>query len=72
MTLAIDKMDRRGLSNTAHRGHLPKKTKVTQYYVATEGLPERWSASVKKMSGRMDSNAFKRRLAFNFTVIILA
>ena len=27
---------------------------------------------VKKVSGRMHSNAFKRRLAFSFTVIISA
>ena len=31
MTPAIDKMDERGLINTTHRAHLPKKTKVMQY-----------------------------------------
>ena len=46
MTLAIDKMDGCGLINTAHHEHLPTKTKVTWYYVATEGLPKRWSTSV--------------------------
>ena len=39
MTLAIDKLNGHGLSNTACHEHLPKKTKVMQYYVATEGLP---------------------------------
>ena len=31
MTLAFDKMDGRGLINTAHCECLPKKTKVTWY-----------------------------------------
>ena len=30
--------------------------------LATEELPERWSASVIKVSGQMCSNTFKRRL----------
>ena len=29
MTLAVNKIDGRGIINTAHREHLPKKTKVT-------------------------------------------
>ena len=33
---------------------------------------ERRSSLVIKVSGQMHSNAFKRRLAFSFTVIILA
>ena len=48
MTLAIDKMDGRDLINTVHCECLQKKTKVMWYYVATEGLLERWSASFKK------------------------
>ena len=31
MTLAVDKIDGHGHINTAHRKHLPKKTKVTWY-----------------------------------------
>ena len=38
--------------------------------LATKGLPERRSTSFIKVSGRMRNNAFKRRLAFSFTVII--
>ena len=56
MTPAIDKMDGRGLIKTTCRECLP----------ATEGLPERCSASVIKVSGRVHSNAF------SFTVIISA
>ena len=33
MTLAIDKMDGRGHINAAHHERLPKKTKVTGYYL---------------------------------------
>ena len=33
MTLAVDKMDGCGHINTAHRESLPKKTKVTRYYL---------------------------------------
>ena len=72
ITLAIDKMDGCGLINTACRERLPKKTKVMRYYVATEGLPERCSASFIKVSRGLRSNTFKRKLAFGFTVIILA
>ena len=37
--------------------------------LTTEGLPNtRQSASIIKVSGRMCSNAFKRRLAFSFTI----
>ena len=38
MTPAVDKLNGRGLSNTLYCECLLKKTKVTQYYVATEGL----------------------------------
>ena len=54
MTLAIDKIDECGHINTTCREHLPKKTKAM---LATEGLPERQSASFIKVS-----DAFKRRL----------
>ena len=40
--------------------------------LATKGLPERQNASFIKVSGRMRSDAFKRSLAFSFTVIISA
>ena len=39
---------------------------------STEGLPERQSPSVKKVSGQLRSDTFKRRLPFSFIVIILA
>ena len=31
MTLAIDKLNGRGLSNSVHRERLPRKTKTMQY-----------------------------------------
>ena len=31
MTLTVDKMDEHGHIDSAHREHLPKKTKVTRY-----------------------------------------
>ena len=31
MTLAIDKLNGRGFSNSVHREHLPKNTKMTWY-----------------------------------------
>ena len=40
--------------------------------LATEGPPERRSTLVKKVSGRMGSNTFKRMLPFSFAVIISA
>ena len=70
MTLAIDKMDGRGLISTACRERLPKKTEIMQYYIVTEGLPKRQNVSDIKVSGQMCSNVFKRRLVFSFTVII--
>ena len=39
--------------------------------LATKGLPERQTASFIKVSGRMRSDAFKRRPAFSFTVTII-
>ena len=72
MAFSIDKMDGRGHFNTAHRERLPKKTKVMWYVLATKGLPKRQSPSFIKVSGQMHNNAFKRRLAFSFTVIISA
>ena len=38
--------------------------------VATKELPERWSTSFIKVSKQMRSDAFKKRPAFSFTVII--
>ena len=38
MTLAINKLNGHGLSNTSHRECLPKKTKGNEV-LATEGLP---------------------------------
>ena len=39
--------------------------------LVTEGPPTSWSVSIIKVSGRMYSNAFKRRLGFSFNAIIL-
>ena len=72
MILAIDKMDGRDHINTARRKRLPKKTKLTRYYIATKGLPERQSASFIQVSGRMRSDTFKRRPVFSLTVTISA
>ena len=72
ITLVIDKMDGCGLINTACRERFSKKTKVMRYYVAIEGLAKRWSASFIKVSRGLRSDAFKRKLAFGFAVIILA
>ena len=47
---------------TSHR-----RRRINYLAVAT-----RWSASIIKVSGRMHSDKFKRRLGFSFTVIIKA
>ena len=56
MTHAIDKMDGRGLINTARHERQPKKSKVV---IPTEELPKRQSASVIKVSEQMHSNNLK-------------
>ena len=58
ITLEVDRMDGSGHINTARRECLRKKTKVTRYYLATKGLPERRSTSFIKVSG---SHAFTKR-----------
>ena len=60
MMLAINKIDGHSHINTARRERLPKKTNLTRYYVATKGLPKRWSISFIKVSGRMHNDAFKK------------
>ena len=72
MTLPIDKMNERGIIVThVVNACLPK---VTWYWPQKEHLTgaTRRSASVIEVSGRMHSNAFKRKLAFGFALIILA
>ena len=75
MTLAVDKLNRHGLSNTARREHLLKKTKLTWYVLAIQkgyqAIPTSQSVSIIKVSRQMHSDEFKRRLCFSFTVIIL-
>ena len=73
VTLAINKLNEFGLSNTVHRECLPKKTKVKQYWLQKDyqGVPASRNVSIIKVSGQMHSNTFKRRLGFHFTVIIL-
>ena len=74
MILVIDKMDGNGLSNTVCYDCLPRRLKINNIVLATEGAPDllQDSTSVIKVSGQMCSDAFKRRLAFSFTLIILA
>ena len=67
MTLAINKMDRHGDIN-----RMPAKENKGDAILVTKGLPERQSISFIKVSEQMHSNVFKRRLAFSFTVTILA
>ena len=73
MTPVVDKLNGHGLSNTARHKRLPNKTKVTQYWLQKDyqAVPTSWNVSIIKVSGRMRSNAFKRRLGYCFTVIIL-
>ena len=73
MTLAIDKLNGRGLSNNAHRERLLKKTKMTWYKLQNyQGIAASRSISVVEVCRQICSNTFKRRLAFGFIVIILA
>ena len=62
MTLAIDKLNGCGLSNTALHECLPKKTKVTQYQLQKDyqAVPMSQSISIIKVSGRMHSDTFKK------------
>ena len=74
VTLTMDKVNGRGHSNTAHREHLTKKTKVMWYKLQKEHLTvATWrSTLIVKVSRQMHSNVFKRKLAFSLTVIISA
>ena len=73
MTLAIDKLNCHGLSNNACRERLLNKTEMTWNLLQNyQGVTASRSVSVVEVSGRIYSNTFKRRLAFGFTVIILA
>ena len=68
MILAVDKMDEHGLSNTAHHAKV-------MWVIATEGLSNSSNEMESfryKVSGKICSDAFKRRLAFSFTVITLS
>ena len=69
MAPAINKLNGCGLSNTARRERLPKKTKVTQYWQQKDyqAVPTRRSVSMIEVSGRMRSDAFKTGLGFRFT-----
>ena len=70
--LAIDKMDDRGHLTQHVVNTCQRKLRWRGTTVATKGLLERRSASFIKVTGRMRNDTFKRRLAFSFTVIILA
>ena len=74
LTLAVDIMDWCGLSNTASGECLPIRLKITWYWLQKEHttVATRLSALVIKARGRMHNDAFKRRLASSFIVIILA
>ena len=72
MTLAVNKLNGHGLSNSAHHERLPKKTKIMRYCLQNYlTILTSWSISVIKVSGQIHINAFKNRLAFDFAVIIL-
>ena len=60
MTLAVDNIDGRDLSNTAQCECLPRILKKKHQTVA-----RKWSALVIKGSGKRCSDAFKRRLGFS-------
>ena len=64
MTPAIDKLNGHGLSNTARCERLPKKTKVMHYWLQKDyqAVQTSWNISIIKVSGRIRSGAFKRRL----------
>ena len=66
MTHAVDKLNRRGLSNTMRCECLPKKTKVIHYYLQKDyqAVPTSQNISFIKVSRQMRSDAFKRRLGF--------
>ena len=49
---------------------MPAKENKGDVVLATKGLPERRRVSFIKVSGRMRSDAFKRRPVFSFTVTI--
>ena len=67
MTPVIDKLNGCALSNTAHHERLPKKTKVTQYWLQKDyqAVPTSQNVSIIKVSGRMRSDTFKRTLGFH-------
>ena len=69
---ALDKLNRRGLSNTASRERLPKKSEVMRYWLQKDyqAAPTSQSISFIKVSGQMRRDAFQRRLGFSFNVII--
>ena len=75
MTLAVNKMDWRGFSNTAcHacQSNIPKLMLTSHRRRRTSYLAvaTRQNTSVIMMSGQMRSDKFYRRLCFSFTVII--
>ena len=73
MTLAIDKLNGSGFSNNPCRERLPKKNKLTRYYLQKyQTVATSQSVSVIKVSEQICSNAFKCRQAFGFSVIISA
>ena len=70
MTLAINKMDGCGLSNTACHEGLPRR--LSNAVLATEGIHGNSNKMECFSYLGMFSDAFKIRVDFNFTVIILA
>ena len=73
MTLAVDKLNGRGLSNSARRERFPKEMKITWYSLQKyQAIVTSRSILVIKVSGRICSDAFKNRLVFGFAVILSA
>ena len=59
MTLAANKLNGHGSSNTARHERLPKKSKVMQdYSYRSQTIATSWSNSVIKVSGQMHRDAF--------------
>ena len=81
MTLAINQVDGYGPSNSTSctpdnenkvEAVLAILLAIEQRHINYQAVATRWRASVIKMRVQTHSNAFKRRLGFSCTVIILA
>ena len=77
MTLAINQVDGCGPSNSASctpgkENKVEAVLAIEQRHMNYQAVATRWRAPVIKVRVRSHSNAFKRRLSFSCTVMILA